>query len=164
MPSDLRDAVVDFVTAFAARTELATAWVLARLGVVPAQFYRWQDRYGQVNAHNGQIPREHWLTPEERQAILQYHDTHAPEGYRRMTFMMLDADDVAVSPATVYRVLRAAGVLDRWNGTLSKKGTGFVQPRCPHAHWHIDISYVNTSAPFSTGPRASSSTGSSASG
>ena len=122
--------------------------MLARLGVVPAQFYRWQNRYGQGTAPNGQIPRAHWLTPEERQAILQYHDTPAPEGYRRMTFMMLDADIVAVSPATVYRVLRAAGVLDRWNGKLSKKGTGFVQPLGPHEHWHIDISYVNIVGTF----------------
>ena len=110
---------------FSARTELAASWVLARLGVVPAQFYRWQDRYGHGNAHNGAIPRAHWLTPEEREAILRYHETHAPEGYRRMTFMMLDADVVAVSPATVYRVLKAAGVLDRWNGKPSK---GSIRP------------------------------------
>ena len=147
-PGDLRDAVVDFVTTFSARTELAAAWVLARLGVVPTQFYRWKERYGQVNTHNGQIPRAHWLLPEERDAILRYHETHAPEGYRRMTFMMLDADVVAVSPATVYRVLKAAGVLDRWNGRPSKKGTGFVQPLCPHEHWHIDISYVNIAGTF----------------
>jgi len=136
------------VREFSARTELSARWVLARLGVVPAQFYRWADRRGQPNAHNGQIPRAHWLTAEERQAILRYHDTHAPEGYRRMTFMMLDADVVAVSPATVYRVLKAAGVLDRWNGKLSKKGTGFVQPLAPHEHWHIDISYVNIVGTF----------------
>jgi putative transposase len=52
-----------------------------------------------------------------------------------MTFMMLDADVVAVSPATVYRVLKVAGVLDRWNGRPSTKGTGFVQPLHPHEHW-----------------------------
>ena len=136
------------MTTFSVRTELAARWVLARLGVVPAQFYRWQDRYGQANAHNGQIPRAHWLTPVERQAILHDHDAHAPEGYRRMTFMMLDADIVAASPATVYRVLKAAGVLDRWNGKPSKKGTGFVQPLGPHEHWHIDISYVNIVGTF----------------
>jgi len=61
---------------------------------------------------------------------------------------MLDADVVAVSPATVYRVLKAAGVLDRWNGKPSTKGTGFVQPLRPHEHWHIDISYVNIAGTF----------------
>lgn len=123
-------------------------WVLGQLGVRPTQFYRWTGRYGRVNTHNGHIPRDHWLTPAERQAILAYYDTHAPEGYRRLTFMMLDADVVAVSPATVYRVLRAAGVLDRWNHRPSRKGTGFVQPLRPHEHWHVDITYVNLAGTF----------------
>lgn len=115
MPSDVRDAVVDFVRAFSARTELPTRGVLEQLAIAPTQFYRWADRYGRVNTPQGPTPRDHWLTPDERAAILRYHERHAPEGYRRMTFMMLDADVVAVSPASVYRVLRSAGVLDRWN-------------------------------------------------
>lgn len=148
MPRDTRDAVVDFVRTFHARTELAVEWLLEQLAIAPTQFYRWRQRYGRVNTHNGQIPRDHWVTPAERTAILAYYDTHAPEGYRRLTFMMLDADIVAVSPATVYRVLKAAGVLARWNTAPSKKGTGFVQPLRPHEHWHIDISYVNIAGTF----------------
>lgn len=148
MPPDTRDAVVDFVRAFHQHTALSVQWIVEHLAIAPTQFYRWTQRYGRVNTHNGQIPRDHWVTPAERAAILAYYDTHAPEGYRRMTFMMLDADIVAVSPATVYRVLKAAGVLDRWNGTASKKGTGFVQPLRPHEHWHIDISYVNIAGTF----------------
>ena len=42
--------------------------------------------------------------------------------------MMLDDDVVAVSPASVYRVLKEAGRLDRQAVSPSKKGTGFVQP------------------------------------
>jgi len=148
VPPDLRDQVVDFVHEFATRTELGTCWVLNRLAIHRQQFYRWEKRYGCVNTHNGQIPRDHWLTEKERQAILDYHDTHAPEGYRRMTFMMLDANIVAASPATVYRVLKTAGVLDRWNGKRSLKGTGLVQPRVAHEHWHMDISYINVAGTF----------------
>jgi putative transposase len=148
VPPDLRDTVVDFVRAFSERTERSARWVLERLAVSPTQFYRWAARYGRVNTHNGRTPRDHWLTAAERRAILRYHATHAPEGYRRMTFMMLDADVVAVSPATVYRVLKAAGVLDRWNAKPSLKGTGFVQPLRPHEHWHIDISYLNLAGTF----------------
>lgn len=148
MPPDLRDAVVDFVHTFSTRTELPVRRVLRGLGVAPMQFYRWRERYGRVNTHNGQIPRDHWLTADERAAILRFHDTHALEGYRRMTFMMLDADVVAVSPATVYRVLSAEGRLDRWSPKRSLKGTGFVQPIRPHEHWHIDISYLNIAGTF----------------
>ena len=62
--------------------------------------------------------------------------------------MMLDDDVVAVSPSTTYRVLRKAGLLDRWNPKPSKKGTGFVQPLRPHQHWHIDIAYLNIAGTF----------------
>lgn len=148
MPPDLRDDVVDFVRAFTQRTELATCWVLSRLGVRAAQFYRWLPRYGSVPSHNCGIPRDHWVAPWERQAILDYHDQHPLEGYRRLAFMLLDADVVAVSPATVYRVLKAAGRLDRWPRRPSRKGTGFVQPLAPHEHWHTDITYVNLAGTF----------------
>ena len=120
MPPDRRDAVVDFVRAFSVRTDLTVRAVLAGLALAPAQFYRWAERYGQVNTHNGRVPRDHWLTPAEQEAIMAYHEQRAPEGYRRLAFMMLDADVVAVSPATVYRVLKAHGRLDRWNGKPSK--------------------------------------------
>jgi transposase InsO family protein len=62
--------------------------------------------------------------------------------------MMLDDDVVAVSPASVYRVLKAAGRLDRKWLSPSKKGTGFVQPLRPHEHWHVDISYINVQGTF----------------
>jgi transposase InsO family protein len=70
------------------------------------------------------------------------------EGYRRLTYMMIDADVVAVSPASVYRVLRAGGLLGRFNGQPSSKGRGFVQPAGPHEHWHIDVAYVNIAGTF----------------
>ena len=62
--------------------------------------------------------------------------------------MMLDADIVAVSPTSVWRVLGQAGRLSKWNGKPSKKGTGFEQPLVAHQHWHIDVSYINISGTF----------------
>jgi transposase-like protein len=62
--------------------------------------------------------------------------------------MMLDADVVACSPASVYRVLKAAGLLAGASPVPSKKGTGFVQPVKPHEHWHIDVSYLNIAGTF----------------
>jgi putative transposase len=70
------------------------------------------------------------------------------EGYRRMTFMMLDADVVACSPSSVYRVLKKAGLLAGQTPNVTKKGTGFVQPLKPHQEWHIDFSYLNIAGTF----------------
>ena len=101
-----------------------------------------------MNAHNGLIPRDFWLRPDERMAILAYERKHPDEGYRRLTYMMMDEDVVAVSPSSVYRVLKEAGRMERWNGKASLKGTGFVQPTKPHEHWHVDITYINVRGTF----------------
>jgi transposase InsO family protein len=62
--------------------------------------------------------------------------------------MMLDRDVVACSPATVYRVLKRAGLLGDCNVVPSRHGTGFVQPLKPHQHWHVDVSYLNIAGTF----------------
>ena len=94
------------------------------------------------------IPRDFWLEDWEKQAIIAFHLKNPLEGYRRLAFMMLDADIVAVSPASVWRVLNRAGLLRKWNGKPSKKGTGFEQQPQAHQHWHIDVSYLNVCATF----------------
>jgi transposase InsO family protein len=140
--------VVDFVTNWAEKTELAAERFVGWIGVNRGKFYAWKQRYGKANEHNGKIPRDHWIEAWEREAIVAFHERYPLEGYRRLSFMMLDAEVVAVSPATTYRVLSGAGLLDRWTNQPSKKGTGFVQPLVAHQHWHIDISYLNVSGTF----------------
>jgi putative transposase len=148
VPHDVRDEIVDFVVEWAAFTELPRRNLLLWFGLARGRFYEWKKRYGKVNEHNGRVPRDHWLMDWERQAICDFASDHPLEGYRRLAFMMLDADVVAVSPSSVYRVLRDAGLLNRWNRSLTKKGTGFVQPLQPHEHWHIDIAYLNIAGSF----------------
>ena len=139
---------MDFVREFSTRTELPVTRVVRWQGIAHRKFFDWRQRYGKANEHNALVPRDHWLDAGERQAIVDYFDRHPLEGYRRLTYMMLDDDVVAVSPTTTYRVLAAAGRLDRWARVRSKKGTGFVQPLRPHDHWHIDVSYLNLGGTF----------------
>ncbi len=62
--------------------------------------------------------------------------------------MLLDADVVACSATSVYRVLSEAGVLRNQNTKKSLKGTGFHQPLVAHQHWHLDIAYLNIRGTF----------------
>ena len=64
--------------------------------------------------------------------------------------MMMDADVVATSPATVYRVLKSAGLMSRWNQKTNTKGNGFVLPIEPHEHGHVDLAYVIICSSFFT--------------
>lgn len=130
------------------KTEIpADDWV-RWIGISRGKYFDWKKRYGKANEHNGKVPRDHWLTEEEKKAIIEFHGRYPLEGYRRLTFMMLDADVVAVSPSSTYRVLSSAGLLDRWNRKPSKKGTGFQQPLQAHQHWHIDMAYINIAGTF----------------
>jgi putative transposase len=140
--------VIDFVRRWSDATEIAARTLVLWLGLASSKFYDWRQRYGKVNEHNGWIPRDFWLEEWEKRAIIEFHDRFPLEGYRRLTFMMLDADVVAVSPSSVWRVLHGAGRLGRGKGKPSNKGKGFQQPLAPHQHWHVDISYLNLSGTF----------------
>ena len=140
--------MVDFVIYWSKRMETPAVSFIGWLRVSRSKFYQWRSRYGLENCHNGKIPRDYWLQEWEKQAIICYYQEHPAEGYRRLAFMMIDADVVAVSPSSVWRVLSEAGLLCRWNRKPSLKGTGFVQPLLPHQHWHIDISYINICGTF----------------
>lgn len=133
---------------WSAKTEIPAERFIAWIGIARGKFFAWRKRYGKANEHNALVPRDHWLLDDERRAIIDFHGRFPLEGYRRLTFMMIDQNIVAASPSTVYRVLAGAGLLDRWNPKPSKKGTGFVQPLRPHEHWHIDVAYLNLGGTF----------------
>lgn len=118
------------------------------IGISRSRLSDWQERYGQDNEHNSPTPRYFWLTEEERQKIIEYFKDNPLNGYRRLSYMMIDDNVVCVCPGTVYNVLKKAGLIGRSTNKPSKKGQGFQQPLVPHAHWHIDISYINLSGTF----------------
>jgi transposase InsO family protein len=140
--------VIDFVRRWSERTAISAGRFIRWLKMAPSKFYSWQERYGRLNEHNAWIPRDFWLEPWERQAILDFQGQFPLEGYRRLTFMMLDRNVVAVSPASVWRVLHHAGRLSRWNTRPSQKGRGFHAPVALHEHWHVDVSYLNLGGTF----------------
>ncbi len=118
------------------------------IGITRSKYHDWVTRFGKVNEHNAWVPRDHWLTDDEIASICKFARAHPLEGYRRMTFMMLDADAVACSPASVYRVLKKAGLLAGQTPNVTKKGTGYVQPLKAHQEWHVDVSYLNIAGTF----------------
>jgi transposase InsO family protein len=148
VPHDTRDQIVDFVRAWSAKTEIPVVRLLPWIGIGRSKYHDWVQRFGKVNEHNAWVPRDHWLTDDEKERICAFARGHPLEGYRRLTFMMLDQDVVACSPASVYRVLKKAGQLAGQAPAVTKKGTGFVQPLMPHEHWHVDVSYLNVAGTF----------------
>lgn len=120
------------------------------------KYYSWKNRLGQVNRHNFNLPKSNWLLPWEIEAIKSFAKRHYSEnnyflrdGYRRLTYRMLDEDIVAVSPSSLYRILKKENLLNQWNtAKKSKKGNGFNQPTAQNQHWHTDIKYINFHGTF----------------
>ena len=54
------------------------------------------------------MPRDHWLEDREKRTIVAYAREHPGQGYRRLTYMMMDADGVAASPPSVHWEIREA--------------------------------------------------------
>ena len=148
MELDLRDEIVDFVRHWNERTGHSIKSLLSQIGLRPGRYHDWRRRYGKVNEHNGLIPRDHWLEAWEKQVIVAYYKANADQGYRRLTYMLMDHDVVCVSPTTTYNVLRKAGLMGRRAGSESSRGKGFRQPEARHQHWHVDISYLNVDGTF----------------
>jgi len=146
---DIRDNIIWFINMIAPLTEIPLNRMIRLIGISSSKYYSWIDRKGETNNHNGKTPRGHWCLDWEKEAIIAYAKAHPGEGYRRLTYMMIDDNIAAVSPATTYRILKAAGLLNRWNTVKrSSKGGGFDQPTAPHQHWHTDIKYVNYQGTF----------------
>jgi transposase InsO family protein len=140
--------VIDYILLWHDKTGIAASRMVGWLGICQSKYNNWRHRYGRANEHNCMIPRDHWLTDGEKREILNFWNDHQQEGYRRITYMLIDQDIVAASPSSVYRVLHKAGVLTRATYAPTKKGTGFEQPLHVHEHWHIDISYLNLCGTF----------------
>jgi len=146
---DVRDEIVEFVKMVTRKTEIPIGRLAGMIGFGMSKYYTWKRRYQKPNIHTGDTPRKHWIVDWEREAILSYARLHRGEGYRRLTYMMLDEDVVAVSPSTTYRVMKRAGLLNIWEqGKDMGTGKGFEQPTKPHQRWHTDIKYVNFRGTF----------------
>ena len=109
---------------WSADTERPARRVVSGLSLGASKDFDWKQRYGKANAHHALVPRDHWLEAWEQQAIVDFARAHARDGDRRLTFMMLDQDVVAVSPASVYRVLGKAGLLRPWKRDAEQEGDG----------------------------------------
>jgi transposase InsO family protein len=146
--AEIRVEVLTFVQYWQQRGGFKVGQLLSWLGLGSSKYYQWQQQPGQVPQHNAPLSKGHWLLAWEKEAILAYAQAHPGQGYRRLSYLMLDEGVVAVSPSTVYRVLQAADLLQRWERKPSRKGQGFDQPTYPHQHWHIDFVFLKLGGIF----------------
>lgn len=148
MPHDTRDSIVQYITKWKNRSKVPSKKLFSWLGLSASKYHHWNHRQGQENLHNGKVPRDWWVTEDEKEKVIDFHHSNTLEGYRRLTYMMIDQNIAYLSPSTVYRTLKKQNLLDRKSRKTTKKGTEFHQPARPHQHWHTDISNLNLGGTF----------------
>jgi transposase InsO family protein len=129
-------------------TGIALLTLAVFAGISRRTFREWLLRGDQKTRHNGHIPRNHWLTPFEQEAIIRYCEERMELGYRTLCWHMVDANIAFVSPGTVYNVLKKSGLTKKWAEMAEAMKKGFEQPKAIHEHWHIDFSYIGVCGVF----------------
>lgn len=127
-----------------ARTDWTVRRILRRLGFPKSRYYDWRQREREELLDDlvpGAGRRLHAILPEEKEAVISYALSQPREGYRRLAWMMVDADVAYVSPSSVYRILADADLLYRWKRS-QKGGEKPPEPKAPNERWHTDIMYL----------------------
>lgn len=133
--------------ALVATTQTRTGWtvrrILHRLGLSRARYRAWTARAAadRLADRPTAAPARDAILPAERAAVCAYALAHPKDGYRRLAWQMVDADVAALSPASVYRVLREADLLCRWKRS-TRSGEAPPKPTRPHERWHTDLMYL----------------------
>lgn len=130
----------------------AAPWSVKRslqvLGLSRSTYYDWQGRYerdgfrGLVGLPRPPIIPQNRLLDEERAMIIATAKALPLEGYRKIA-TFVEREGVYVSAATVYRVLRAAGLILARKCRRKGAGEKYVQePTRPNELWATDIHNV----------------------
>jgi len=130
------------------RTGIGVTLLAGYAGVSRSTWQEWRKRTGEETKHNGNLPKYHWLTPLEQEAITAYCRERLDLGYRRLTYLMLDENIVAASCSAVYNALKRANLTKKWATVNEEAKKGFTQPAGIHEHWHTDFSYIKIGVNF----------------
>jgi transposase InsO family protein len=134
-----------------AQTKRRSGWnayrTLAALGIPRSVYYAWKARES-LEDKVGKRCRLYEVLPEERAAICEYALGFPKIGYRKLTWMMVDAGVACVGESTVYRVLSEADLLSRWKRSAASSGEYHFRPTGPNQQWHTDVMYVWVAARF----------------
>jgi transposase InsO family protein len=129
------------------RTHERTGWTVQRiltlLGLSKARYRAWRKRAAAsaLTDRRPIAPACDAVLPEEKAAVLAYALAHPKDGYRRLTWQVIDADIAYLSESSVYRILRDAELLARWKRS-THSGQAPTKPTRPHERWHTDLMYL----------------------
>lgn len=117
--------------------------ILQVLGLKRSTWWAWKEREkeGKLDDRRPCSINLDALLSQEIDAIVEYALAHPKDGYRRLTFMMIDDGIAYCSPSSVYNVLSDRQLLWRWKPS-QRLGAVVEKPWYPNQRWHTDIMYL----------------------
>ena len=147
MSGETKAAVIQLVEDTRRRSGWRAYQTLTALGVPRSVYYGWRCR-DSLEDRAGQPCRVYEVLPEERDAVCAFALLYPKIGYRKLTWIMVDAGTACVGESTVYRILSEADLLSRWKRSTVSSGEYHFRPSGPNQQWHTDVMYVWVAARF----------------
>lgn len=131
------------------RSELSAKRTLAELGIERSTFYRWYARYLKFG-YDGLAPQQRPRQPvwneiplDRKQEIVELALDFPELSSRELAWKMVDQRDYFVSESSVYRLLKARGLVTSPAFALEKAADKFHQPtQRINQLWQTDFTYL----------------------
>jgi putative transposase len=130
-------------------SELSTAQTLSRYGVSSSTYYRWKHRlkkYGMPGLIDNKPHRQrHWnqLKPDEEQSIIETSLLNPEWSSREVSLYLTDTRAISVSESTVYRRLKARGLIKEPAIKRFPAGTEYkIKTTGINQQWQTDATYL----------------------
>jgi putative transposase len=136
--------IVDDVKVQCKRSGMSLTALLKLYGVSKSAYYNWFGDDGLKPEVPRKPQRLDGITADEEAAVVAFRKEHGGFGYRKLSWMMVDADVAYMSETSVYNILSRHDLLYGWNradnGETEKEYRH--KPKYVHHHWHTDIAYI----------------------
>jgi transposase InsO family protein len=135
---------LDYITLTSQRSGQKINWILSHLGLSTNTYYRWRnmEAAGNLEDQYRPVPNLDAILAREIEATIKFALENPKEGYRRLSYMMIDEDIACLTPSSVYRILSDRDLLCRYKKYEKSTGRYDFKPTRPHQQWHIDIMYL----------------------
>jgi transposase InsO family protein len=128
---------------------LSTRTVLRQMGIAPSTYYRWRGAYereglsGLEDRSSNCLRVWNRLTQHEHATVVEQAILHPEESPRQIAFIVTDRCGFSVSESTVYRILKAKGLIpDRVLKGFPAAEQYRDKPKRVNEQWQIDATYM----------------------
>ncbi len=129
------------------RSDLGVNRTLAQIGINKSTFYNWYKAYLD-NGSGGLEPkhstRQRWnaIPQEEKNLVVEISLEYTELSPRELSCKLSDTKGIFISESSVYRILRARGLITTPSHILLAAGNEFSQKTCfVHEMWQTDFTY-----------------------